>query len=89
MSSLTQTHLIDKRTAVQSRDLTFTNVRNFQVRVEKQVEWECQLLGWIVNADVKVKLLLSQYDAICDAEAVEMINYGLRLMAINQADTHG
>lgn len=56
---------------MQSGDLTFADVGNLQVRVQQQVERERQLLGWIVHADVEVKLLLPQYDAICDAEAVE------------------
>lgn len=65
------TYLIDKSTAVQSGDLTLADIGNLQVRVQQQVERERQLLGWVVHADVEVKLLLPQYDAICDAEAVE------------------
>jgi len=52
-------HLINKRTTMQACDLATSNVRNFQVRMQQQIEWECKFFAGIVDANVEVELFLS------------------------------
>lgn len=40
--------------ATQSRYLTSAHIRNFQICVQQEIKGECQLLGWVVNAYVKM-----------------------------------
>lgn len=44
---------------MQASDLATSHVRHLEIRVQQQVEAECQLLAWVVHPYVEVQLLLS------------------------------
>lgn len=59
-----QGYLVNERAAVESCDLTPPDVGHLEVRVEQQVEAECQVFAGIVHSDVKMQFFLSQYQSI-------------------------
>jgi hypothetical protein len=52
-------HLINECASMQASDLATSHIRHLEIRVQQQVEAECQLLAWVVHPYVEVQLFLS------------------------------
>jgi hypothetical protein len=61
-------HLIDECAAVQAGDLATSHVRHLEVRVQQQVEAECEFLAGVVHPYVEVQLFLSQDQPVREAK---------------------